>query len=188
MTYDCNIIKGHEIGQIIEERDPDYQTINHRVQSFKSGNFHNKQSINIRTTVLLCLYFFIFDMLLPLTGEWYNLFLLFPSPSFGPFTLSVLINITLTISVLNIYAKPFIIRSYKNYTQSRSMDMETLISLGCVSAFVLFCFFMGRNIYEFLTSSPEDKYEISAHNIMEINDALASSAIIVLVVTIGKYF
>jgi hypothetical protein len=30
--------------------------------------------------------------------------------------------------------------------------------------------------------------EIGGHEIMEMNDALASSAIIVLVVTIGKYF
>ena len=110
-----------------------------------------------------------------------------PSTDFGPFTFSVIINFLLTITVLNIYAKPVIIRSYRNYVENGSMDMETLISLGCVSAFLLFVFFMGRHTYEFLFDSG-DKYQTTGHDIMEINDALASSAIIVLVVTIGKHF
>lgn len=61
--------------------------------------------------------------------------------------------------------------------------METLISLGCVSAFFLFCFFFVRFAIEFINGS-----EITGHEIMEMNDSLASSAIIVLVVTIGKHF
>lgn len=106
----------------------------------------------------------------------------FPS-QLGPLTFSTLINLFLTLYVLYVYAKPFIIRSYKNYTESGSMDMETLISLGCLSAFFLFCFFFGRFTIEFVNGE-----EITGHSIMEMNDALASSAIIVLVVNIGKYF
>lgn len=63
------------------------------------------------------------------------------------------------------------------------MDMETLISLGCISAFFLFCFFFARFTLEFISGK-----EITGHSIMEMNDALASSAIIVLVVNIGKHF
>lgn len=36
ITYDSNILKGREVGDIIYQRDPNYKTINHRVQSFKS--------------------------------------------------------------------------------------------------------------------------------------------------------
>jgi hypothetical protein len=38
----------------------------------------------------------------------------FPS-NFGPFTLSTILNLALTLYVLYAYAKPFIIRSYRNY-------------------------------------------------------------------------
>lgn len=65
----------------------------------------------------------------------------------GPFTLTTMLNLILTVYVLSAYARPFIVRSYKNYTESGSMDMETLISLGCVSAFFLFCFFFARYTY-----------------------------------------
>lgn len=41
----------------------------------------------------------------------------------GPFTFSTLLNLALTIYVLYSYAKSFIIRSYRNYTQNGSMDM-----------------------------------------------------------------
>lgn len=124
-------------------------------------------------------------MFLPLSGMWFDDVLLFPTTKFGPLTLSVVINIIFTSYVLKVYALPFISRSLRNYIQNGSMDMETLISLGCSSAFLLFCFFMGKSFYQMLYT---EDYVISAHEIMEINDALASSAIIVLVVTIGKYF
>lgn len=101
----------------------------------------------------------------------------------GPLSLTTIFNFFLTVYILSAYAKPFIIRSYKNYTQNGSMDMETLISLGCLSAFFLFCFFFARYTYEFIGGAT-----ISGHDIMEMNDALASSAIIVLVVNIGKHF
>ena len=122
-----------------------------------STKSEQKSAISIRTTILLCLFFLIFDMILPLTGEWYQNIIMFPSETFGPFTFSVILNIILVCIVLNIYAKPIVFRSYRNYMESNSMDMETLISLGCMSAFLLFLFFMGRNTYEFLKSLSDDK-------------------------------
>jgi cation transport ATPase len=121
-------------------------------------------------------------MFLPFTGTWYMSMNKFPS-EFGPLSISTIFNLLLTVYVLCIYAKPFIVRSYYNYRESGSMDMETLISLGCMSGFFLFCFFFVRYSIEFINGSL-----ISGHEIMEMNYALASSAIIVLVVTIGKYF
>lgn len=106
----------------------------------------------------------------------------FPT-GFGPFTFSTILNLLLTVYVLVSYAKPMIVRSTRNYYQNGSMDMETLISLGCLSAFFLFMFFFTRFTLEFL-----DGNQIMGHQIMEMNDALASSAIIVLVVNIGKHF
>lgn len=106
----------------------------------------------------------------------------FPT-GFGPFTLSTVLNLLLTLYVLYAYAKPMVVRSSRNYFQNGSMDMETLVSLGCMSAFFLFLFFFARFTLEFLSDN-----QIMGHEIMEMNDALASSAIIVLVVSIGKHF
>jgi cation transport ATPase len=62
--------------------------------------------------------------------------------------------------------------------------METLIALGSISAFALFLFFVIRYSIEY--------YQGTLHMvdmaIMDINEALTSASIIVLVVTIGKYF
>jgi hypothetical protein len=61
-------------------------------------------------------------MFLPFTGEWYMKMNKFPS-SLGPLTMTTAFNFTLTIYVLYVYAKPFIVRSYRNYKESGSMDM-----------------------------------------------------------------
>lgn len=53
-----------------------------------------------------------------------------------------------------------------------------------MSAFGLFLFFMVRYTLEIIN----DKFENQHEAIMNINNALTSSSIIVLVVTIGKYF
>ena len=87
-------------------------------------------------------------MILPFTGEWWEEFSIQPL-AFGPYSFSVLINLFVALYTLNIYAKPIIQRSYNNYTSSGAMDMETLVSLGCMSAFFLFCFFMVRYTIDF---------------------------------------
>lgn len=76
----------------------------------------------------------------------------FPT-GFGPFTLSTVLNLVLTLYVLYAYAKPMVIRSSRNYFQNGSMDMETLVSLGCMSAFFLFLFFFARFTLEFLSDN-----------------------------------
>lgn len=123
---------------------------------FKRKNEDSKKGPNIKITGLLCVFFLTFNMILPLTGDWFMELLTFPD-SLGVFTISVLINFCLTIYVLNIYAKPFIFRSYRSYIDSRDMNMETLISLGCVSAFVLFLFFVGRYTFDFINDELNNK-------------------------------
>lgn len=122
-------------------------------------------------------------MILPFTGEWWDYFSVTPI-ALGPFSFAVMINLTIALYTLNEYAKPIIKRSYSNYFSSGMMDMETLISLGCLSAFFLFCFFMAKYIFDFT----HGQFDFPAKSILEINHALASSSIIVLVVNIGKFF
>lgn len=61
--------------------------------------------------------------------------------------------------------------------------METLIALGSVSAFCLYFFFMGLYTMQSFRGELADQGEA----VMQVNDALTSASIIVLVVTIGKH-
>jgi cation transport ATPase len=65
--------------------------------------------------------------------------------------------------------------------------METLIALGSISAFALFLFFVVRYSIEYYQGKL-DMVDMVDMAIMDINEALTSASIIVLVVTIGKYF
>lgn len=80
------------------------------------------------------------------------------------------------------YAKGFIVRAYNNYYQFKTTNMETLIALGSISACFLFAFFMVRYSIESFNNNLHTIHMA----IMDINDALTSASIIVLVVTIGK--
>lgn len=62
--------------------------------------------------------------------------------------------------------------------------METLISLGALSATALFGFFMVRYSLEQDQGRIDDYYMA----VMDINEALTSASIIILVVTVGKHF
>ena len=73
-------------------------------------------------TGVLCFFFVVFDMVLPLTGEWFSQLSTFPT-ALGPYPFSVMINLVITLYTLNIYAKPIIKRSYSNYVTSGTMDM-----------------------------------------------------------------
>ena len=120
--------------------------------------------------------------ILPIFNEIYQECVTFPN-SFGIYSFSVLLNISLTIYVMKHYAKTYITTAFKNYKEYRATNMETLIALGTMSAFSLFVFFIVRYTIE----SYQHTITHIHMAIMDINDALTSAAIIVLVATIGKY-
>ena len=74
---------------------------------------------------------------------WYNDIITYPS-QLGVYSISVIINFILTIYVMIRYGKTYVVRAVKNYCQFGVTNMETLIALGCTSAFALFLFFMGK--------------------------------------------
>lgn len=74
---------------------------------------------------------------------WYNDIITFPS-KLGIYSVSVMINFLLTIYVMIRYGKGYIVKAVTNYCQFGVTNMETLIALGCTSAFALFLFFMGK--------------------------------------------
>lgn len=101
----------------------------------------------------------------------------------GVMSFFVIINIVLTAYSINKFGKQFILNAYFNYRDYRSMNMETLIALGSVSALALFLFFFLRFAYLSMFDVLEDKMMA----IMQLIDALTSSTLIVLIVTIGKF-
>lgn len=128
-------------------------------------------------------------MIFPITlddQKWYDDIITFPS-IFGIYTLFVMLNFAITSFVLVKYALGFITRAAKNYWHYGTLNMETLIALGSSSAFALFIFFLIKYTIAYAQGQidTEDKY---VDAVLDVNEALTSSAIIVLVVTIGKYF
>jgi len=80
---------------------------------------------------------------LPSFGEIYVSCVTFPT-QLGIYSFAVILNIMLTGYVMKNYAQGFITRAYKNYSQYKTTNMETLIALGSLSACFLFLFFMVR--------------------------------------------
>lgn len=80
---------------------------------------------------------------LPFTSDWYKKIEVFPE-SWGVYSLTVIINIIITIYVMIAYARGFIVRAFRNYVDYHVTNMETLIALGSISAFALFLFFIVR--------------------------------------------
>lgn len=81
------------------------------------------------------------------------------------------------------YARHFIKRAFNSYVEYHETNMETLIALGSISAFLLFLFFIVKYWIEYSTTGAA-----AGKAIMDVNEALTSASIVVLVVTIGKYF
>lgn len=82
------------------------------------------------------------------------------------------------------YSKSIIKRAFNNYKNYKVTNMETLIALGSLSAFSLFIYFLIKHSIDFLKGEMTHTHKA----IMDINASLSSASIIVLVVTIGKYF
>lgn len=75
-------------------------------------------------------------MFLPFTGKWYDELITIPK-QLKIFSFAVLLNMALSAYVYSNYTKPIVKRAYKNYREFKSTDMETLVALGCLSAFAL---------------------------------------------------
>jgi cation transport ATPase len=94
-----------------------------------------------------------------------------------------MINIILTVYTLIKFGRKFIVNSFNNYWNYREMNMETLVALGSVAAFLLFIFFLVTYTLEYLNNDEFMKMDA----MMNLLDALTSSTLIVIIVTIGKY-
>jgi len=185
LSYNSEIIKGRELTHIISQVDAAYEVINDRINSFSNKGNRTEDEVNVVLTTALCLYFLIVNMILPIIPDnsWYDDYLQFPV-KLGIYSLSLIFNFLVTMFVMVRYARGFIVRAFRNYIHYRVTNMETLIALGSISAFSLFLFFLGRYTIEYVNG----QIEMPSMAIMDINDALTSASIIVLVVTIGKYF
>lgn len=120
---------------------------------------------------------------LPSLKDFYKECITFPE-EFGIYSFSVLLNIFITFYVMWKYSKNIINRAFNNYKHYKVTNMETLIALGSLSAIFLFVYFLIKHSIDFFQEEMSHKHQA----IMDINCSLSSASIIVLVVTIGKYF
>lgn len=78
LVYNSEVIKGREIVDFFEKYDNSLVIMNERVESFKNSPKAQINENSLKKTVLLCMFFLMFNMLLPFTGEWYNEFIIIP--------------------------------------------------------------------------------------------------------------
>jgi P-type Cu+ transporter len=169
----------------VQRHDKGYQVINERIEALRGvkRSYEEETSI-ILTVVLICLLVGL-NMVLPIIPLLHHLYMQFATfpKAFGIYSTSVLLNIALTAIVVKVYALAYMQRAYDNYREFRATNMETLIALGSLSALALAFFYLVRYSIDLLNHTIPD---VPAA-IMDINDALTSASIIVLVVTVGKY-
>lgn len=84
------------------------------------------------------------------------------------YSLTVIINVIITVYVMIAYARGFIVRAFRNYLDFHVTNMETLIALGSISAFSLFIFFVIRYSIEYASGELNDP-EMMGMAIMDIN-------------------
>jgi cation transport ATPase len=120
---------------------------------------------------------------LPFTKDLYEYIHMFPE-AWGICSLLVIVNFIITVHVMVFRARHFIVRAFNNYMEYGTTNMETLISLGSLSAFALFLFYMVRYSIQYYHGT----HVMVSMAIMDINEALTSASIVVLVVTIGNSF
>lgn len=84
------------------------------------------------------------------------------------YSLTVIINVIITVYVMIAYARGFIVRAFRNYLDFHVTNMETLIALGSISAFSLFIFFVIRYSIEYANGDLNDPMMMGMA-IMDIN-------------------
>lgn len=81
VTYNCEIVKGREIADVIEQTDPHYKVINDRIDSFSKSTKKAEGEERVAITIILSLYLLFANMILPVlpfTKEWYKNVDMFP--------------------------------------------------------------------------------------------------------------
>ena len=99
---------------MIAQVKPEYKVINHRVESFQNAKNIHKKGPNMVITCMLCVFFLIFNMVLPFTGEWYGDMITIPK-DLGIFSFAVIVNAALAIYVMFMYGRHFVVNAYVNY-------------------------------------------------------------------------
>ena len=121
-TYDSEIVKGREIADFFEQYDKNFIVINDRVESFKTSPKISSHTNSLKKTLTLCGFFLIFNMVLPLTGEWYDEMITIPK-QLKILSFAVILNLIISGYVFSHYTRPIVLRAFKNYREFGSMDM-----------------------------------------------------------------
>lgn len=65
VIYNCEIVKGREIADVIEQTDPHYKVINDRIDSFSKSTKKLEGEERVAVTIILSLYLLFANMILP---------------------------------------------------------------------------------------------------------------------------
>jgi P-type E1-E2 ATPase len=176
IEYDPSIIKGNQLfNQLKDKFNIDY--INDFIDNINNlNNVNDNDKINILLCLLLTSLLIIFTMIIP-----NNLIMIMMDIYIynSRFCLYIIIVLFLSSFIIYKYGLSIFKKSIRAYIKSKMVNMETLITIGSVSAIALTIL----NLFKLCTC--EDKY--ISENIMMSIHSLEAAATVISILIIGKY-
>ncbi|KAL4490313.1 hypothetical protein ABPG72_004352 [Tetrahymena utriculariae] len=194
VKYNSKVVKGRQLHDFIfQQYEGKLEVYNNYISGFKKQTVKN-EVLKIRDVIialLVCIVFIIMALILPLF-DFFEEVQIYPL-KFNVITLYVIFLFLLTAFTLYYFGKGPIYNSIVNFKRYRIMNMETLVALGSLSAAIMSIFLIIIYFIE-IEDAPDNMGHMSDHEksdrkmkIEEIVHMLETAALILSIVTIGKY-
>jgi Cu+-exporting ATPase len=156
------------------------------LESFKTRDKY-QDAVTVKQLVvalLLTVAFLVFLMILPMF-EFFEHVILYPS-EWGIFTMYLIGSFMITVYTMYAYGWKCYRSAYLNFRHYRLLNMDSLVSLGSISAFIMSVMLMI--VYGIENTEIQESDMEKLDRIMMISSMFESTALILTVITIGKFF
>ena len=192
ITYNPMKIKGSEIFNILKEKEFNEIEVINKALEFAKTQKNLEKNLSLIEAIKFLIYIFIFVFNFYIITNYRYLknhkeLILFPK-NFGIITIYVLLSFMASIITIYIFGRKIYKTAIINLIKERYLNMETLIAIGSFSslmmAIFLFVIFLFKDYYSNKRINDSERIE----KIKEIINLLGSSGIILIIVSIGKFF
>lgn len=193
VSYHPSIIKGRTIYEEFLSREPLIQVEDPHLDNFRSKKLSQDLITrgDLYKALFVILFYAVYSMLVP-QFEMFHAMILYPR-QLHLFSFYTLFIIYFTFLTIRKFGWHIYLNAYHSYVQYRALNMDTLITLGSLSALAMAFFLLGLYTVQGLfdrsraTAGQDHIDMIRIHNIMTIDSMLETSALILAIITVGKY-
>lgn len=181
VSYDPLMVSGRELFNEAKAGGEGVEVFNLRVAQLENCKERELEVGRVVRAFALILIFLLFDLVFP-EFSWMESAMTWPEREgsrFRVMSVYLILNYALTLLSMHWFGLQTYRNAFSNYVNFRIFNMETLITLGSLSAFLLSLFELGQAI----------TYNRGGHmEVMLIADSLMSTALILCIVSVGKFF